>query len=413
MKQNIRNLVTLEWSTNRDAKVSIGENVAMTPLTLSSYQRHAQQTDQRRSIDSGLAFPLLGLFGETGSLLSEVKKKQRDPISYIGYQESVREEFGDVLWYLAALADRAQLSFSELAINLDRTLADWHDADEEQLTFQAIEETSGGPASSPSLAVERTLLRLAAEVGLLMTDHNAGLLDQNRSALKGRLIDILRTLRQAAHEAGITLEEAACENLKKISDRWPSYRIPQPHFDRDFPVHEQLPRLIIVDIVEIEINGRKMARLLHDGQPIGDPLTDNHSDDDDYRFHDVFHLAYAAHLGWSPMLRRMLRAKRKSDPSVDEIQDGARAILIEEGITTWIFNHAQRLNLFSGVKSLDYGLLKSIRRFVSGYEAEVCPLWLWEDAILQGYGVFRAVCKHRGGRVTASLNDRSIRFDAP
>lgn len=413
MRQNMRSWATLEWSANRDEKVAPDESVAMTPLTLSSYQRHAQQTDQRRSIDSGLAFPLLGLFGETGSLLSEVKKKQRDPVSYIGYQESVREELGDVLWYLSALSDRAQLSLSELAVNLDRTLANWHSADEERLTFQAIEEASGGPASSPSLAFERTLLRLAAEVGLLMTDHNAGRLDQNRSALKGRLIAIFRTLRQAAHEAGITLEEAACANLKKISDRWPPSRIPQPLFDCDFPIHEQLPRLIVVDIAEIEINCRKMARLIHDGQPLGDPLTDNRSDDDDYRFHDVFHLAYAAHLGWSPMLRRMLKVKRKSDPLIDEIQDGARAILIEEGITTWIFNHAQRLKLFSEMASLDYGLLKSIRRFVSGYEAEACPLWLWEEAILQGYSVFRAVCKHRGGRVTANLNDRSIRFDAP
>ena len=413
MKQNMRNVVTLEWRANKDAPIAIGESAVMTPLTLASYQRRAQQTDQLRSIDSGLAFPLLGLFGETGSLLSEVKKKQRDPIAYIGYQESVREEFGDVLWYLAALADRAQLSLSELAVNLDRTLVNWHSASAEQLTFQAIEEISGDPASSPSSAFERTLLRLAAEVGLLMTDHSAGRLDQNRSALKGRLIAILRTLRQAAHEAGITLEEAACENLKKISDRWPPCRIPQPLFDRKFPVHEQLPRLIVVEITEIEINGRKMARLIHDGQPLGDPLTDNRSDDDDYRFHDVFHLAYAAYLGWSPMLRRMLKVKRKSDPSVDEIQDGARAILIEEGITTWIFNHAQRLKLFSEMTSLDYGLLKSIRRFVSGYEAEACPLWLWEEAILQGYSVFRAICKHRGGRITASLNERSIRFDAP
>ena len=32
-----------------------------------------------------MAFPLLGLFGETGSLLSELKKKQRDSASYSGY----------------------------------------------------------------------------------------------------------------------------------------------------------------------------------------------------------------------------------------------------------------------------------------------------------------------------------------
>ena len=127
------------------------------------------------------------------------------------------------------------------------------------------------------------------------------------------------------------------------------------------------------------------------GKPIGDPLTDNRQDDDDYRFHDVFHMAYAAVMGWSPTLRRLLKRKRKSDPWVDETQDGARAVLIEEGVATWIFNHGQRLKFFEGIGTLDYRMLKTIKEFVRGYEAERCPLWCWEEAILQGYEAFRAM----------------------
>jgi hypothetical protein len=68
-----------------------------TPLTVADYAARALSTDQRS--DSGsLTFPLLGLFGEIGSLLSEVKKKQRDRASYIGYAGAVVEELGDVLW---------------------------------------------------------------------------------------------------------------------------------------------------------------------------------------------------------------------------------------------------------------------------------------------------------------------------
>ena len=186
-----------------------------------------------------------------------------------------------------------------------------------------------------------------------------------------------------------------------------------PLFDEGFPAHEQLPRHLVVDIVEVEIDGRKMSQLSRAGARLGDPLTDNREDDDDYRFHDVFHLSYAAHLGWSPTLRRLLRVKRKSDPHIDEVQDGARAVLIEEGIATWIFNHGQRLALFDGIAALDYGLLKSVHRFVAGYEAETCPLWLWEEAILRGFETFRLVTAHRGGRVTVDLNDRSIRYDRP
>lgn len=54
------------------------------PLTIEDYAAQALTTDQR-SDGGSLTFPLLGLFGETDSLLSEVKKKQRDRASYVGY----------------------------------------------------------------------------------------------------------------------------------------------------------------------------------------------------------------------------------------------------------------------------------------------------------------------------------------
>ncbi len=382
-------------------------------LTLSAYQIAAQRTDQRRGVDDGLAFPLLGLFGETGSLLSEVKKKQRDPVAYIGYEETVLEELGDVLWYLAAVASRAHLSLDDLAINLDRDLAAWQAVSDDTMTFHALDAGAHPVASMPSPDFEKALLRLSAEVGLLMTDYSAGRLSRNRSALEGRLIAVFRALRTAAHEAGVPLSRAANSNLTKINDRWPEARTPSPLFDVNFPQSEQLPRRLDIKFTEVMRNGKTAATLSRDGLLFGDPLTDNRMEDDDYRFHDIFHLSYAAHLGWSPTLRRLLKVKRKSDPLTDEVQDGARAILIEEGIATWIFNHAMRLALFEGIETLDYGLLKSVRRFVTGYEAENCPLWLWEEAILNGYTVFRAMRTHRGGTVGIDLDQRKIWFDAP
>ena len=403
-------------------------------FTFAQYHAQAKQTDMLRNTDSGLALPLLGLFGEVGSLLSEVKKKHRDPVAYQGYRESVREEFGDVLWYLAALSDRAGLSLEELAANLDRTLVDWQSDVVGDIAFSLIEDPLGDVASTPSPAFERSLLALAGEVGLLMTDHSAGRLDANRSApwygmatdarehhsagrldanrsaLKGRLIAVLRALRNAAHEAGITLEHAARANLEKIFDRWPSDRTPPPLFDSVFPANEQLPRRLVVEFAELQKGDRTVVHLTVEGKPLGDPLTDNRQEDDDYRFHDVFHLSYAAHLGWSPTLRCLLQRKRKSDAKVDEVEDGARAVFIEEGIATWIFNHAQALAFFENLDALDYRLLKSVRRFVSGYEAEHCPLWLWEEAILNGYNVFRSLRRHRGGRVTADLTNRMLTF---
>src|SRR5690606_32289892 len=99
-------------------------------ITLSNYQLLARRTDQHsRSGLEGLAFPLLGLFGEVGTLLSALKKKQRDRDSFIGYKEAVIEEFGDVLWYFSNIASRASLKLTVLSQRMSRSLQDWDDVE--------------------------------------------------------------------------------------------------------------------------------------------------------------------------------------------------------------------------------------------------------------------------------------------
>ena len=109
-------------------------------------------------------------------------------------------------------------------------------------------------------------------------------------------------------------------------------------------------------------------------------------------------------------MRALFKVKRKSNSQIDENEDGARAVLIEEGISTSIFNHATKLNYFDGIPHLDYPLLKAIGRQVSGYEVEKCPLWMWEKAIFDGYDVFKNLREYRKGTVTADLNERTISF---
>ena len=144
---------------------------------------------------------------------------------------------------------------------------------------------------------------------------------------------------------------------------------------------------------------------------IGDRLTDNATEEDDFRFHDVFHLAHYAILGWSPVLRALLRLKRKGEPKIDEVEDGARAILIEEGIATWVFNHSRGLEFFKNADRLEYGLLKAIQRLTVGLEVHACGLWEWEKAILDGYEAFRSLRESEGGIVVASLATRSISYE--
>jgi len=384
-----------------------------TPLTIQDYVSQALTTDQRS--DSGsLTFPLLGLFGETGSLLSEVKKKQRDRASYLGYAGAVVEELGDVLWYLTAVAARGGLSLGDIAGNLNRGYADWQHAPDGPLSFASLQPAIMTRRLEPSPEFEKTMLQLAGEVGLLVIDHEAGRLTNNQAALAGRLVAIMRTLIQAANEAGVTLEAAAIKNLNKIFDRWPRERIYPTPLDESAETEEQLPRDLYVDVFERKVRGQTYVFQRCNGLNIGDRLTDNAMTADDYRFHDVFHYAYVAVLTWSPVVRSLFRLKRKSDPKIDEAQDGARATLIEEGVATWIFGQAVALNFFADVKvgELPFDMLKHVRQFVAGYEAEHIPLWLWEEAILQGYAAFRFLREHRRGRLHIDTNNRRLTIEA-
>ncbi len=366
-----------------------------------------------RDRGSDLSLPLLGLFGEIGSLLSEAKKKQRDPVAYLGYERTVLEEFGDVLWYLAAVATRSEISIADLALQMGPSTTRNIGRTSDSIRFADLQEPDAQISwiSQPTAEFERTLIRLSAEVGLLMVDFDAGRFVNNEPALAGRLLSILRELRQAAGDAGITLEAAANGNLAKIKDRWPDEKIYPAPFDDGFPEPERFERKMVFEISEVLEGDLLVSRLTKDGIAIGDVLTDNRQGDDDYRFHDVFHMAYAAVMGWSPTLRRLLKRKRKSDPMIDETQDGARAVLIEEGIATWIFNHAQRLEYFENLRALDYSMLKTVREFVQGYEAENCPLWCWEEAILQGYAAFRQLKRNRSGRLIVDLDNRTLQYE--
>lgn len=164
----------------------------------------------------------------------------------------------------------------------------------------------------------------------------------------------------------------------------------------------------------IELPGRSGPSVVQqlNGVFIGDRLTDNSNEPDDYRFHDVFHLAYMAYLGWSPVMRGLLKLKRKSNPIIDENEDGARAMIIEEGIATWIFNHAKRRKFYKGIKEgeLEYSLLKQIHSMVEGYEVHKCPLWQWELAILKGFEVFRELRSVRSGSVVVDMSNHQLTF---
>ncbi len=394
-------------SSTYEPIIVLPDDVAGDYIGLNAYQRATLTTDRLGKGD--LELPILGLFGESGSLLSALKKQQRDKAAFDQYDSIIVEELGDTLWYFTNLASRAGLDLSVLAQRMFRKIGDWDEVEVHEFgTFGDIQSRLDAEITEQEFS-DRAIA-LAGRVGDLVNDFRAGSLASNRDKLSAHLVEIFRALVAAADAAEVGLEAAAHANLRKVFSRWPiSFTYP-PRIDALMPKNERLPSKLEFFIGE-DTNGSKSYVIQKcNGIIIGDRLTDNKSEHDDYRFHDVFHMAFAVHLGWSPVLRALLHLKRKSVPELDENQDGARAILIEEGVATFIFGRGLDRQLFENLDHVDYDLLKSIQAFVRGYEVTRCALWQWERAILDGFAVFRNLKKHRKGLILADFDNHTLQF---
>lgn len=301
------------------------------PLTLDRYQELAVLTDVLPAgtdgDDDAFVLPLLGLVGEIGGIATELKKRRRDSQGYRGFDQELREELGDALWYLAVLAERAGIALSELAGD----------------NLTKAQDTFGG---------------LSPEVLVL-----------------------------PAYDDGRPEDERLPRRLTV-------------HFSERFVVQhgEQVPT------VSVHVVGDA-------GEPVGDPLDDNSTEDDDYRYHDAFHLAYMAVLGWSPVMRATLRPKRKRrGTQQDRVEDGGRAIAIEEGLTATIFSEAKLHSHFTSAERVPGELLKLCRRLTSGLEVADRPAGDWQRAILSGYRVFDQLRQHKGGIVVADLAAATLEY---
>ena len=63
-------------------------------------------------------YPALGLCGEAGEVAEKVKKSIRDGLEFYEnnpLKESLTKEFGDVQWYISALASDLDISLNDVA----------------------------------------------------------------------------------------------------------------------------------------------------------------------------------------------------------------------------------------------------------------------------------------------------------
>ena len=86
-------------------------------LSFEEYQQAARATALYPKRLNNLEYPTLGLAGEAGEVANIVKKIQRDFGGEItdGTRAKLKDELGDVLWYIAACADELGLTLEEIA----------------------------------------------------------------------------------------------------------------------------------------------------------------------------------------------------------------------------------------------------------------------------------------------------------
>ena len=336
-----------------------------------------------------------GLFGEVGGIMSTAKKNVRDGSLFPEYQRAAEEEFGDALWYLAALCRRCAV---RLDVLFERAMADGRYG-----VALAASDLADGPVAT--VAVPKASPELDATLAAL-GQATAELLHGTPSV--EALTQFAKFYLDALQATGLKFAHVVQTNLHKARG---AFLEPDPsdliNFDAAFGEEEQLPTTF-----KIRIDERSTGKsyLQWNGVFIGDPLTDNIADADGYRFHDVFHLANAAILHWSPVVRALIKHKRKSRGKYDEEEDGGRAIVVEEGLTAWLFARAKHLSYYEGHSRVSLGTLKTVHEFVAGYEVEQCPPKLWERSILQGYDVFRKVRDARGGWVIGNRETRTLTY---
>ena len=183
-------------------------------------------------------------------------------------------------------------------------------------------------------------------------------------------------------------------------------------FDADLPEAERLPRRFEVQLIDSDARTAASPRG-HRRRAVRDPkLTDNAYDPDGYRFHDVFHFAFAAVLAWSPVTRSLIRRKAKKQTAArrsrgrrpggrDRGRDLRAGFRLRPPAPDAGGRGAPRFPASTDVKDMTSHLEVS-RRTTGEWEQAIFGLWVW-----------RAVHAAGGGRIGVDLDARRIDYLGP
>lgn len=429
-------------------------------MLINQYAVSVQRTDQFSTKDDAnpREIAIYGLASEIGSVVSAIKKQalqEGGALSSPLAKKELQEELGDAIWYAFALARiengetdqdillsdighlkaeigvndargkriRSVLPPSEVEAffaeaekferNSRRKLSDY-----QNLAFRTA-RTHGSTLLSVCASV---LTQLAAQLMRHLLPEveielNTQLKDRPMAVILG---EVAWHLCAIASLYDINMDDVATANVEKARARRNDGRHTPLHDDK-WDAQEQFPRQFEVEFHSVSSD---VSQMYWQGKELGHPLKDQHFEPDGYRFHDVMHLANAACLGWSPVLRDLMQIKRRSDQHTKDSEDGGRSAVVEELVVKLIhWEGSRRANelfpdlaaeerpLFSDSEEVPFSMLKQVRELTIGHEVYANKYWEWEKAIREGYRVFEQLRLHKGGRVYVDLIERALKFE--
>jgi hypothetical protein len=384
-------------------------------LRLDEYQKLAGKT--RKELDQSVFY--YGLGSESAGLLAIDKKALRDDEPESIWKDELIEEMGDALWYLSNICTLHGLSLNDCALH---KLKEFNCLPKEtNLTFSKFQEYAEQYRlqKDQDINLRRTssLLGIISESGAVLYRYQKfvrGKLRINRIS-PNKIGTILWYLADIATNFQTSFANVASINVKKVSELFGELPVFQGLFDEEYPWDEQFPRNLSIYFYNYEHDdkNKKFCKLYCNNVFIGDRLDDNSLVGDGYRFHDAIHLAHMAILGWSPVLRSLLNLKRKSKPQIDNSQDGARAIIIEEAIVALNFQYAKSKDYFRDNNNISTRHLKQIKNLIQDLEVSECPMSQWKKTVIDGFKVYNQLVKKNGGLVCIDLNKRTITYSEP
>lgn len=404
--------------------------------------------------------PLLGTGAHVGAILDAQQRFLRNTISSAGRARAIERAVGRLLRWCAVVANGLGLDLAEIArANLGK-IDQRHRSlgyagitrplpmGGESLTFSsyarlAAETDQDIGAGSDPLELSVPLLGLAGEVGSLFLEQKKRYRGDSNVTDWGVFVaeelgDLLWYAAAVCRHLGADIDAVMESDADRLLGVDPVGGARRPDaFDAGSPEQERFPRQLQVRFVEDRSSGEpRVTMTLIDavpnafpdgaiplpaadgtkmkgysvGKQLGDQVDNNSHRDDAYRYHDAIHLGFLAVLQWSPNLRNLLRIKRKSVPTIDDIEDGARAIFAEEGLAAILAKQAFVNDGYLEVRMIPEELLELVASVTDDLEVSVLPLWLWAEAISQGFQVMASLARNRGGFVLADLDAGQLRY---